>query len=85
MKITSLNIRKIKSEGRVKALVSITLDDEFVIHDIRVVESIDKTFVAMPSRRKPNGEFKDIVHPINNETRNYMEELILDRYKEIGE
>ena len=83
MNITNVNIKKIEAEGRVKALASITIDDDFVIHEIRVVDGHDKTFVSMPSKRNANGEFKDIAHPINNKTRTQIEEIILNKYKEI--
>lgn len=83
MDITNVNIKKIKTEGRVKALASITIDNDFVIHEIRIIESRGKTFVAMPSKRNANGEFKDIAHPINTETRNQIEEMILNEYKEM--
>lgn len=85
MNITNINMKKVQSEGRVKALASITIDDDFVIHDIKVVESHDKTFIAMPSKRLANGEFQDIAHPINNKTRNQIEELILKKYKNESE
>ena len=83
MNITNVNMKKIEAEGRVKASASITIDNNFVIHDIKVVESQDKTFVSMPSKRNSNGEFKDIAHPINNKTRTQIEEAILNKYKEI--
>lgn len=83
MNITNVNMKKIEAEGRVKALASITLDNDFVIHEIRVVEGQNKTFVAMPSKRNSNGEFKDIAHPINNQTRTQLEEAILNKYKEV--
>lgn len=83
MDITNVNIKKIKTEGRVKALASITIDNDFVIHEIRIIESRGKTFVAMPSKRNANGEFKDIAHPINTETRNQIEDMILNEYKEM--
>lgn len=83
MNITNVNMKKIEAEGRVKALASITINNEFVIHDIKVVKGQDKTFIAMPSKRTPNGEFKDIAHPINNQTRTQIEEAILNKYKEM--
>lgn len=83
MDITNVNMKKVEIEGRVKALASITIDDSFAIHDIKVVESNGRTFVAMPSKRNANGEFKDIAHPINNETRAILEQVILDKYKEV--
>lgn len=83
MDITNINMKKVESEGRVKALASITIDDSFAIHDIKVVESNGRTFVAMPSKRNANGEFKDIAHPINNQTRSQLEEMILNKYNEV--
>ncbi len=83
MNITNVNIKKIEAEGRVKALASITIDDDFVIHEIRVVAGHDKTFVSMPSKRNANGEFKDIAHPINNKTRTQIEEIVLSKYREL--
>ena len=83
MNITSVNMKKVENEGRVKALASITIDDSFAIHDIKVVESNGRTFVAMPSKRNANGEFKDIAHPINNETRAKLEEVIYEKYNEL--
>lgn len=83
MNITNINMKKVETEGRVKALASITIDDSFAIHDIKVVESNGRTFVAMPSKRNTNGEFKDIAHPINNETRAKLEEIVFEKYKEL--
>ena len=83
MNITNVNMRKVESEGRVKALASVTIDDDFVVHEIKVVESRGKTFIAMPSKRNANGEFKDIAHPINNQTRSQIEEVILNKYREM--
>ena len=83
MEITDIRIRKVNTEGRMKAVVSVTLDNELVIHDIKVIEGDDKTFVAMPSRRTPDGEFKDIAHPINSQTRAMMQDAIISKYEEI--
>lgn len=68
-------------EGRMKAVVSITIDEVFVVHDIKVIEGEDGMFVAMPSRRSPDGEFRDIAHPINSETRRMIETMIIDAYE----
>ena len=73
MVITDVRIRKLHSEGRMKAIVSITFDDAFAVHDIKVVEGDKGLFVAMPSKRMPDGEYKDIAHPINSETRAELE------------
>jgi len=81
VEITDVRVRKINTEGRMKAIVSITLDDEFVIHDVRVVEGNNGLFVAMPSRKTPDGEFRDIAHPINSETRERMQKAVLEAYE----
>jgi len=78
MQITDVRIRKIATDGKMKAIVSITVDNEFVVHDIKVIEGQNGHFIAMPSRRTPDGEFKDIAHPINTETREKIQKAILD-------
>ncbi len=80
MQVTDVRIRKISKEGKMKAVVSITLDDEFVIHDIKVIEGEKGLFIAMPSRRSTDGEYRDIAHPINSDTREKVQKIILDRY-----
>ena len=80
MQITDVKIRKIISEGRLRAVISITIDDMLAIHDIKVVQGDERLFVAMPSRKDENGIFRDIVHPISAEVRRLMEETILDAY-----
>ena len=80
MQITDVRIRKDSSEGKIKARASVTFDNEFVIHDIKVIESQNGLFIAMPSRKTPNGEFKDIAHPINAETREKIQTAILEAY-----
>lgn len=82
MQITDIRVRKINAEGRMKAVVSVTFDDAFVVHDIKVIEGQDKLFIAMPSRKTPEGEFKDIAHPINAETRELLHDRILEKYQE---
>ncbi len=82
MKITDIKVRKINAEGRMKAVVSVTFDDCFVVHDIKVIEGQEKLFIAMPSRKTPDGEFKDIAHPINAEMRELLQEMILAKYEE---
>ena len=82
MQITDIRVRKINAEGRMKAVVSVTFDDAFVVHDIKVIEGQDKLFIAMPSRKTPEGEFKDIAHPINAETRELLHDCILQKYQE---
>jgi len=80
MDITDVRIRRIDMEGKMKAVVSVTFDNEFVVHDIKVIESQSGMFIAMPSRKTPDGEFKDIAHPINAETREKIQKAILEKY-----
>ncbi|MBM6837560.1 septation regulator SpoVG [Clostridium saudiense] len=82
MTITDVRIRKIATEGKMKAIVSVTFDNEFVVHDIKVIEGQNGLFIAMPSRKTPDGEFKDIAHPINTDTREKMQSSILAAYEE---
>jgi stage V sporulation protein G len=81
MKITDVRIRKIAKDGKMKAIVSITLDDEFVVHDIKVIEGEKGLFIAMPSRKTTTGEYKDIAHPINSQTREQIQDMILNEYQ----
>ena len=83
MTITDVRIRKIATEGKMKAIVSVTFDNEFVVHDIKVIEGQNGLFIAMPSRKTPDGEFKDIAHPINTETREQIQKAILDEYEKV--
>ena len=85
MTITDVRIRKIASEGKMKAIVSVTFDNEFVVHDIKVIEGQNGLFIAMPSRKTPDGEFKDIAHPINTDTREKIQTSILKAYEEAME
>lgn len=80
MTITDVWVRKIEKEGKLKAIVSITLDEEFVVHDIKVIEGEKGLFIAMPSKKTADGEFRDIAHPINSSTRERIQSIILDRY-----
>lgn len=80
MQITDVKIRKVTTEGRMKALASITLDQEFVVHDLRIIEGSTGLFVAMPSKRTPEGIFRDIAHPINGEMRQKVEAAVLEAY-----
>ncbi len=80
MKITDVRVRKIAKEGKMKAIVSITLDDEFVVHDIKVIEGEKGLFIAMPSKKATDGEYRDIAHPINSSTRDLLQKIILDSY-----
>ena len=82
MEITDVRVRKIDKEGKMKAVVSITIDDEFVIHDIKVIEGEKGLFIAMPSRKSTAGEYRDIAHPINSETRSRVQDIILKKYSE---
>lgn len=81
MNITDVRVRKVDKEGKMKAVVSITIDDEFVIHDIKVIEGDNGIFIAMPSRKSADGLFRDIAHPIKGETRQTMQDLILASYE----
>ncbi|HOA34911.1 MAG TPA: septation regulator SpoVG [Bacillota bacterium] len=80
MKVTDVRIRRLNQEGKMRAIVSVTLNDQFVVHDVRVIEGTNGYFVAMPSKRTPNGEFKDIAHPINTEARQEIQQAILEAY-----
>jgi len=81
MEITDVKIRKIMSEGRLRAVVSLTIDDMLAVHDIKVVQGDERLFVAMPSRKDENGVFRDIVHPISPSARKLFEETILEAYE----
>ena len=85
MTITDVRVRKVTKEGKMKAVVSITLDDEFVVHDIKVIEGEKGMFIAMPSRRASDGEYRDIAHPINSDTRDKIQKLILAEYERVVE
>lgn len=78
MQITDVRLRKVNTDGRMKAIASITIDHEFVIHDLRVIDGNNGMFVAMPSKRTPDGEFRDIAHPISSETRQKIQMAVLD-------
>lgn len=83
MKITSVNVRKIEKEGsRMKGIASVLLDDSFAVHDIRIIEGEKGLFIAMPSKKTPTGDYRDIAHPINPEVRSMFEEAILKAYDE---
>ncbi len=85
MQITDIRIRGVEKEGKMKAVVSITIDDEFVVHDIKIIEGDKGMFIAMPSRKAADGEYRDIAHPINTETRERLQNMILERYREFLE
>ncbi|EGY78029.1 septation regulator SpoVG [Peptoniphilus indolicus] len=80
MMITDVRIRKLPEDSKLKAVASVTFDNQIVIHDIKIIEGVESLFIAMPSRKLPNGEFKDIAHPINAETRKELEEAIFKEY-----
>lgn len=82
MTITDVWVRKVTKEGKLKAIVSITLDDEFVVHDIKVIEGDKGLFIAMPSKKSADGEFRDIAHPINSSTREMIQSMILEKYQQ---
>ena len=81
MQITDVRVRKVAKEGKMKAVVSITLDDEFVVHDIKVIEGEKGLFIAMPSRKASDGEYRDLAHPINSGTRDKIQQMILGKYE----
>jgi len=82
MNITDVRVRLVDKEGKMKAVVSVTIDDEFVVHDIKVIEGENGLFIAMPSRKSADGQYRDIAHPINSDTRGAMQELILQKYEQ---
>lgn len=85
MQVTDVRLRRVNTDGRMRAIASITLDGEFVVHDIRVIDGNNGLFVAMPSKRTPDGEFRDIAHPINSETRGKIQDAVLAEYHRVGE
>ena len=85
MTITDVRIRKIQSEGKMRAVASVTFDNEFVVHDIKVIEGQSGLFIAMPSRKTPDGEYRDIAHPINSETRERIQTIVLEKYSELDD
>ena len=82
MQITDVRIRRVEKEGKMKAVVSITIVEEFVVHDIKIIEGEKGLFIAMPSRKAADGEYRDIAHPINSGTRERIQKLILEKYEE---
>lgn len=81
MNITDVRVRKIDKEGKMRAVVSVTIDDEFVVHDIKVIEGEKGLFIAMPSRKSADGEYRDIAHPINTATRDRLQTIVLEAYE----
>ena len=82
MRITDVRVRKMTQDSKMKAIVSITLDDEFVVHDIKVIEGEIGLFIAMQSKKANDGEYRDIAHPINSETRDRIQKIILEYYEQ---
>ena len=83
MQITDIRIRKVDKDGKMKAVVSVSIDDAFVVHDIKIIEGEKGLFIAMPSRKASDGEYRDIAHPINSGTREKIQKMILDKYDEV--
>ena len=84
MNITEVNIKLIKNdESKLKAVATLTIDDCFAIHDIKIIKNNDELFIAMPSKKMPSGEYKDVVHPLNTETRTMLQNLILEKYDQV--
>lgn len=82
MQITDVRVKKVTKEGKMKAIVSITIDNEFVVHDIKVIEGDKGLFIAMPSKKSLDGEYRDIAHPINSDTRENIQNIILEKYNQ---
>lgn len=82
MQITDVRIRKVEKEGKMKCRSFLTIDEEFVVHDIKIIEGEKGLFIAMPSRKAADGEYRDIAHPINSDTRDRIQKLILEKYQE---
>ena len=82
MQVTDVIVRKLTKEGKMRAVVSVTFDNEFVVHDIKIIEGEKGLFIAMPSKKATDGEYRDIAHPINSETRDKLQQIILEKYEE---
>ena len=85
MNITDVRVRKVAKQGKMKAVVSVTFDNEFVVHDIKVIEGDKGLFIAMPSKKSADGEYRDIAHPINSNTRQMLQQIILESYEKVAE
>ena len=85
MNITDVRVSKIAKEGKMKAVVSVTIDNEFVVHDIKVIEGEKGLFIAMPSRKATDGEYRDIAHPINTKTRDKLQAIVLDAFEKASD
>ena len=83
MRITKVEIRPMRNEGNLKAFCSVVFDDVFIVHSVKVIQGKESLFVAMPSREIKNGEFRDTAHPIDNDFRLKMEQIVIDKYKEV--
>ena len=82
MQVTDVRVRKLTKEGKMRAVVSVTFDNEFVVHDIKIIEGEKGLFIAMPSKKATDGEYRDIAHPINSGTRDKLQQIILEKYEE---
>ena len=85
LNITDVRVKKFNGQNRLKAIAAITIDECFVVHELRIIDGKAGLFVAMPSRKMPNGEFKDVAHPINQETRNQIENAVIEAYNQLPE
>jgi len=85
MKITEVRAKRVNGDNRLVGIAAITIDECFVVHELRIIEGKNGLFVAMPSRKMPNGEFKDVAHPINTETRSTIEQAVLDAFNQLPE
>ncbi|AOY75502.1 septation regulator SpoVG [Clostridium formicaceticum] len=85
MQVTDVRVRKVAAEGKMKAIVSVTFDNEFVVHDIKIIEGQNGLFIAMPSRKMGEGDFRDIAHPINSDTRFKIQQAIFAEYEKVNE
>lgn len=85
MQITDIRVRVVSRDSKMKAVVSVTFDDAFVVHDIKIIEGEKGLFIAMPSKKTPDGEYRDIAHPINGDMRAVLQEAILDKFRQVLE
>ena len=85
MQVTDVRVRKLTKEGKMRAVVSVTFDNEFVVHDIKIIEGEKGLFIAMPSKKATDGEYRDIAHPINSATRDKLQQIILEKYNEVAD
>jgi len=81
MEITDIRVRKVATDGKLKAYVTVTFDDQFVVHNVKVIEGKNGAFIAMPSRKTKSGEYKDVAHPINSDFRGMLQDAILEEYE----